>query len=161
MTPPTLLLPLQLSLALLPSRQDRQWLITVQQQQTNTFLSHWSCPITSAEFPYSYFSWQVHLSMENEAVFQSTGRGCYNLKVYLWANTWLSQGEKEGGSGVLLNTAGFLSITLPLCIGFDAAINGIGSVHICACLCLTLLCKYQWECWSGYTHFFCQFLTGN
>lgn len=68
-------------------------------------------------------------------MFQSAGKGCRNLEVYLWANTWLSQGENDRGSGVLLNTTGFLSITLPLGIVFDAVINAWGpraSAHDCA-----------------------------
>lgn len=55
--------------------------------------------------------------------------------MYLWANTWLCQGEKDGGGGVLLNTTGFLSITLPLGIVFNVVINALGpcaSVHNCA-----------------------------
>lgn len=54
--------------------------------------------------------------------------------MHLWANTWLRQGENDGGSGVLLNTTGFFSITLRLGIVFDAIINAWGlfaSVHDC------------------------------
>lgn len=55
--------------------------------------------------------------------------------MYLWANTWFSQGEKDDGSGVLSNTVGLLSITLLLGVVFDAVINAWGlcsSVHDCA-----------------------------
>lgn len=58
-----------------------------------------------------------------------------NLEPYLWAYTWLSQGENDSGSGVLLNTTGFLSITLSLAVVFDAVINAWGPlafVHDCA-----------------------------
>lgn len=48
---------------------------------------------------------------------------------------WLSQGENDSGSGVLLNTVGFLSIMLPLGTVLDAVINDCGLctfVHDCA-----------------------------